>query len=108
MNKASLPKEPTVVYMLCLLYPTLNVVCKPLCKPKTSSQAVQKMRHAGLETIHHQGVVEAVTVPLRALVKAASEGASTVAVKPGRSNWAFMPACVAAWRKVFARSFCST
>ncbi len=42
------------------------------------------------------------TVPWRKVAKAASEGAKTVAVKPGRSNWAFMPVMVAAWRKVLA------
>lgn len=47
-------------------------------------------------------------VPRRAVAKAASEGANTVAVKPGRSNWAFTPACAAACRKVLACSFCST
>jgi len=42
------------------------------------------------------------TVPWRKVAKAASEGAKTVAVKPGRSNWALMLVIVAACRKVLA------
>ena len=55
-----------------------------------------------------EGLLGLLHLPLRAVAKAASEGANTVAVKPGKSNCAFMPVWVAACRKVLACSFCST